>query len=160
MEKIGAISRASSFSINGGMLSGPVALNGLIFNKSFWIPWGDIKMLSMALWGGVFMEGVSWVGRDQTEENWLLRMLALISGLFCSSPFLSFNWAHETLSFLCDLIKFQKSFLLLLESSLILFKYRSLAFLHSILHFFLISKYLLFTRSELVIFHFLNHLYF
>ena len=100
MENIGAISQASSFKINGGMPSGPVALKGFMFSKSFWIPWGDINMLSMVLWGGVFMEGVSKVGRDQTDENWSLRIFALISGLVCSSPSLSFNWAHETLSFL------------------------------------------------------------
>ena len=146
------------------MLSGPVALKGARSFINLWTPLVVTTMLSIAGACGSLIVGLLSVGGENTDENWWLKIFALILGLFCKLPSESLRKVFEILSFFWDLMYDQKSLLLLLPGVVVsqsLSKYDDFAFLHSCLHFCLISRYLSFTFLELgFFFSFSNHLYF
>ena len=111
----GANSSAASFSSLPGMLSGPVALWGLMSFRSFSTP---LILTFMGCTLGVRLcprsgssDMSSWV---KTEQNWSPMMLALFRLSEKASPSF-FSGATPVLSFLRDLMKFQKRFGFLLS---------------------------------------------
>ena len=106
-----ATSEASSFKSLQGMLSGPEALCGVIFLRSFFTPSTAIMMLSMLGYLCPSSSGIdarsSFV---KTDLNWAFNNLALVAPSECSTPWL-FSGAAPGLSFLQDFINFQMGLL-------------------------------------------------
>ena len=80
--KTGASSFESSFKINGGIPSGPVALKGLTLWRSFVTPLTVMSKSAIGGEGGFKRSFCTKPGVDQTDENCSFKMFALIFGSF------------------------------------------------------------------------------
>ena len=105
MAKIGASSSAHSFNNRAGIMSGPVALRGLLFCRSFLTPSSLTYMLFMSGYGflpgsGTWVSGSSWVNTDW----YCLLSISALSLDALNRRLLSFSGAIPVESFRRDFI--------------------------------------------------------